>query len=150
VRWNNNKTDNITGSALLNYYSAMLVIYLNKAKDALFSDTNIYFKNVYDRDRLIKYYRDNYESFESAILGQFRIIVNTFDTTGTFDINDVLETFNMVYEIMCLSKIEYERTRHNNFPLTNINGYFSYNTYLYALLNDVVLIGFPFYIFELS
>lgn len=141
VRWNKNRYDRFNGSALLAWYSSMIAIYLTKTKEMLFNP-----KNIYTNLELLTYYRQNFQSFEDEILLDLRQITLNFEMTGTFNTTDISNIFHKIYDITCFDKnifIKYPMLNEQEFPLTNVTGFFYYNTFLYALLNDIILLGFP-------
>lgn len=146
VKWSKDRYDRFNGSALLAWYSSMIAIYLIKAKEFLYNPENPY---IGQNEEKLNWYQENFDSLEDKILSDLKSITLGFEETATFSVKNISDIFYKIYSIVCVTKNHANYFKEYNIDiekcciLANVTGFFSYNTYLYAYVNDIYLIGFP-------
>lgn len=96
----------------------------------------------YIQEKLNKSLNNN-ENLHKWFLIGFNIIIDLFDIYNKY--NDFEEDFLNLEQVTkrYLKKID-RNYKKNYYMLVNYNGWFSYNSWLYAYLNDIHLVGYPF------
>ena len=96
----------------------------------------------YNKSFIIK----NLQRYEERLLYLIGEAQDTFQTTKILDINIIFNLYKYVGSLMCLEpnaeSISLSLPR-NSFLLTNETGLFGFNTYLYAYVSGINLIGIP-------
>lgn len=100
---------------------------------------------------LIKKIKENLEVYENKFLNLIRLKIEKFQGNGYFETDDIIAIFDPIGVLMCFqipnfseeSRLSNKISRGIIYPYPNNTGLFGFNTYLYALFNDVVLVGVP-------
>lgn len=104
---------------------------------------------VIDNKRFIL---QNIVFYESRFLELLNITKNNFEMNGNFRMGEIAYIYKYIATLMCydprveslsLTSIVNNYYLDNHYILPNNTGLFGFNTYLYALFNNILLIGVP-------
>lgn len=93
----------------------------------------------------------NISYFKEKFLQILAEVKNNFENNQRYSFEDILDLFQFIGNLFCLkisldnyNLIDYDyKFRINPFLLTNTTGWFYYNTYMYALVEGITLLGMP-------
>lgn len=93
-----------------------------------------------------KYIQNYFENYEEIFNQRLKLYKDNFERTKKYSYNDTYNLFMMIAELRCgnfnISNPFYGGS-NDNFLLTNRTGFFNINSYMYAIINGVVILGLP-------
>lgn len=127
------------------YYKSKLLEYWIKTEEYIKSG-----RAIADRNRALGVLEESTLSFE--LVEEYKIefmkylenLESRFNDSRYFEIVNVTKAFNYVAGLACLRKPQFATYADSNmYPLPNKVGLFGINTYLYAFINKVQILGVP-------
>jgi hypothetical protein len=152
---------------LYSYYMSRAYSYFSKAEEYIYGETiKKDFKkisrefssvNFIEKMKILNFTRDNFESVKIIFDDLIDYTKDNYEKTNICNSEDFNKIFYFIGSIFCLEYLpeEYDisfdygygtiptEKRNSLYPLPNDTGLFSINSYMYALFEDVYLLGIP-------